>query len=502
MTETPQVDAALRQAAEHDPEMFEHAPEIIYTHDLEGNLVAFSRSAERITGYSREELGGMHFGSVVAPEYRDLARQMILRKLAGDPVTIYELEIVRKDGERVPLEISSWLVKVDGRPVGIQGIARDITERRKIEASVQESERRFRALIENSTDAIMLWSRQGRVVYAAPSVERVLGYSEPEVAGRIALELVHPDDADQAGRLWVEVMKAPGNQAGGLFRVRHNDGSWRWIEGVGKNLLDQPGVGAIVATFRDVTERIRTQQELQDSVRLLESAYADRRALMARLVNAQEEERERIAQDIHDDSIQGLTAALIRLEMLRNHLADPKQLEITDQLVADVRRCISGLRGLIFEVHPHALDEYGLVAAIRQILERARHQTGVEFDVAGALPEEPSSESRQIMFRIAQEAVTNILKHARARRIDVTVDAIEDGCRIRIRDDGAGLASAARASATTEPEPGHLGLAGMRARAHSSGGWWRMESEPERGTLVEYWIPNVRPHSAAEPSRS
>jgi PAS domain S-box-containing protein len=452
-----------------------------------------NRAAETITGYSLEELGGLHFGSVVSPEYRELAKQQIMRKLAGEEVTTYELEIIRKDGTPVPLEVSTWLLRRDGKPVGIQGIARDITKRREAENAAQESERRFRVLFENSSDAIMLWSAHGRVVYATPSVQRVLGYREPEIAGRVAMELVHPDDADQARRLWTDVLKAPGATSSGLFRVRHRDGSWRWIEGVAKNLLDERGVEAIVATFRDVSERIRTQQELQESVRLLESAYTDRRALMARLVTAQEEERERIAQDIHDDSIQGLTAALMRLETLRNHIEDPAQVEACDQLIRDVSRCIVSLRGLIFEVHPHALDEYGLEPALRQLMERARGQAGLEFSFEGGIQNEPPSAARQVVFRIAQEALTNVLKHARARTVHIDLEPLDAGCRVRIRDDGVGFNVNGN-----DPGPGHLGLAGMRARAHSAGGWCRVESSVGEGTLVEYWVPDVRPHSLAE----
>jgi PAS domain S-box-containing protein len=491
--EAPRSDPLLSQAEAQAPALFDNAPEIIYTHDLEGNFVSVNRAAETITGYTRKELAGLHFGSVVAPEYRELAKQQIMRKLAGEEVTTYEIEIIRKDGTPVPLEVSTWLLRRDGNPVGIQGIARDITQRRDAENAAQESERRFRVLFENSSDAIMLWSAKGRVTYATPSVERVLGYTEPQIAGKMAMELVHPDDADQAARLWADVLRGPGRTASGLFRVRHMDGTWRWIEGVAKNLLQERGVEAVVATFRDVSERIRTQQELQDSVRLLESAYTDRRALMARLVTAQEEERERIAQDIHDDSIQGLTAALMRLETMRGHIEDPKQLEACDQLIKDVRRCIASLRGLIFEVHPHALDEYGLEPALRQLLERARGQAGLEFTFEGSLTHEPPTEARQIAFRIAQEALTNVLKHARARTIQVSVDSLDQGSRIRIRDDGVGFNVNGN-----DPGPGHLGLAGMRARAHSAGGWCRVESGVGEGTLVEYWVPDRRAHSLAE----
>ena len=142
---------------------------------------------------------------------------------------------------------------------------------------------------------------------------------------------------------------------------------------------------------------------------------------------------------------------------------------------------------------PHALDEYGLEPALRQLLERARGQAGLEFTFEGGLTSEPPTEARQIAFRIAQEALTNVLKHARARKIAISVDSLDEGSRVRIRDNGIGFNVNG-----SDPGPGHLGLAGMRARAHSAGGWCRVESAVGEGTLVEYWVPDRRPHSLAE----
>ena len=187
------------------------------------------------------------------------------------------------------------------------------------------------------------------------------------------------------------------------------DGDWRWIEGVGKNLMDDPGVGAIVTTFRDVTERVNAERDLKSSLELLQKVDAERRDLMARLVNAQEEERERIAMDIHDESIQVMTAVSMRLEVLQRHLTDPAQADACRQLQDSVRRCIASLRELIFEVHPHALEQYGLVSSLSQLLAKAAREVGLEYDRSQKLSGEPAAEVRLVVYRIAQEALTNVL---------------------------------------------------------------------------------------------
>jgi signal transduction histidine kinase len=252
--------------------------------------------------------------------------------------------------------------------------------------------------------------------------------------------------------------------------------------------MDDPGVGAIVTTFRDVTERVNAERDLKSSLELLQKVDAERRDLMARLVNAQEEERERIAMDIHDESIQVMTAVSMRLEVLQRHLTDPAQADACRQLQDSVRRCIASLRELIFEVHPHALEQYGLVSSLSQLLAKAAREVGLEYELNEKLTGEPPPEVRLVVYRIGQEALTNILRHARARKVSVSLVEENEGIRGTIVDDGVGFFPEEAA----QPSAGHLGLAAMRARAETVGGWWRVDSKPGSGATVEFWVP-MRP---------
>jgi PAS domain S-box-containing protein len=134
-------------------------------------------------------------------------------------------------------------------------------QRRQAEEALRHSERRFRALIENGCDAIALIDAQGVVRYASPSTCRVLGYTPEEFTGRNLFELMHPEDEARVGGLFAELLGRPGLVLASQFRYRHKDGSWRWIEGSGTNLLDEPDVRAIVANYRDVTPRRRLEEE-------------------------------------------------------------------------------------------------------------------------------------------------------------------------------------------------------------------------------------------------
>jgi len=273
------AEEELRRSEERFRDVVDNANDVVYTHDLAGNFTSLNRAGERITGYSRAEALGLNLAQVVAPEYVDMAREMIRRKLSGDAEgSTYELEIVAKDGRRVPLEVSSRLIRRDGEAVGVQGFGRDVSERRQAHADLRASEERFRALVENSADAIVLVDAQGRVLYQSRSAERIVGYSADERQGRNALELVHPEDRAAVAKKLGECRARPGEIVVAKFRGHRKDGHWLYLEGTAANRLDEPAVGAIVINYRDVTQRERAGEALrlsEERFRLVSRATND-----------------------------------------------------------------------------------------------------------------------------------------------------------------------------------------------------------------------------------
>src|SRR5215217_2038922 len=140
ITDSRRAEASIRESEERYRELFENANDIIYTYDVQGNFTSLNRSGERITGYSREEAALMNVADVIAPEYLNLAREMIAHKASEKVSTVYEIDIVSKHGRRVRLEVSTRLIFSDGKPIGVQGIARDLTERKHSEEILRESQ--------------------------------------------------------------------------------------------------------------------------------------------------------------------------------------------------------------------------------------------------------------------------------------------------------------------------------------------------------------------------
>jgi signal transduction histidine kinase len=171
--------------------------------------------------------------------------------------------------------------------------------------------------------------------------------------------------------------------------------------------------------------------------------------------------------------------------MLEHQVSEPDALKAIGDIKGTVQQAIDRLRYLLFELRPPVLDREGLGAALRIYLERMASDTGVEVELQDEMVQEPPGELRGIAFRIAQEALSNIRKHAEASKVAVALSGDEEGFTVRISDDGIGFDP----SVAEAPEPGHLGLPTMRERAELTGGTWRLESAPGRGTTVEFRVP-------------
>jgi PAS domain S-box-containing protein len=266
ITERRRAEDARRESEERYRELFENANDFVYTNDLEWNFTSVNKAGEEIIGYTRDEVRKMNVVQVVAPEHREKARLMLERKLAGNDTTFYEVEVVARDGRRVPLEVNSRLIlDKEGRAVGVQGIGRDITERKAAERALRASEERFRAFSENSTDAIVVLAADGSLIYDNPSNNRPLGYTPGELMGVSVLTIIHPEDLPRFQQLFSEAVTRPGVAVRGSFRCRHKDGRWRHIEATMRNLVDNPAVGGVVVNSRDVTEETLTLAELRRS---------------------------------------------------------------------------------------------------------------------------------------------------------------------------------------------------------------------------------------------
>jgi PAS domain S-box-containing protein len=469
---------------------------------------------------------------------------------------------------------------------------RDITERKRAEEQLRRSEERFRALVENSHEVVSLFDREGRWLYVSPSVHRIWGYTPEEMLATQSFgERVHPDEVEGVLRKFHALVASPQAVMRVEFRALHKDGSWRDLEAVSVNRLDDPVIGAIVANLRDITERRRADEqraailervsdafvsldrdwryvyvnekaaqtfgrtpedligkhiwtefpegigqpfykayyravETQTPVELeeyyppygrwfenriypstdglsiffrditerkqaeekLRRAYAEHRSLTARMETVREEEAARIAREFHDEIGQALTAIKLQLQTLQRRPGTASFSEELGEGLHITEHALEVARNLSQDLRPAVLDDLGLTAALRWYLDRQAQLAGFTAELSALLPSgRLSRDLETACFRVVQEAVTNVARHARARR--VRVDLARDGAALllAIQDDGIGFDVAAAQARARGGQS--LGILGMEERVSHLGGSLSIDSSSSEGTRICVRLP-------------
>jgi PAS domain S-box-containing protein len=381
-----------------------------------------------------------------------------------------------KSKQRLIEELNTLRRKIDG-------LEKLEAKRRGAEAARQESEEKYRNLVEYTRDLIFIVDERGTYTYVNPQFERVTGYALPELTGRSFTLLVAPEYVEATIRRFKKGIR--GEDIGPYEAdLVNRDGERVPVEFLVTTRYD--AAGNAVGRFgigRDITERRRVEETLREQSRQL-------RVLSARLSEAEESERKRIARELHDQVGQNLTVVGINLNIVKSMLPagenDALQARLEDSIVL-VEEIAEFTRGLMGDLRPPDMDLLGLVAAIGWYGERFSMRTGVKITVAGEeIHPRPAPDIENNLFRIVQEVLTNIGKHAKAGCARIWIDVFDGTLQLVIVDDGVGFDPA---QTPKTGGPGGWGLLTMAERAEAIGGRLIVESKPGQGTRVTVEVP-------------
>ncbi len=457
------------------------------------SMIYISPEFTRMTGHEpglyRAE-PGYFWTSIIHPDDREMVLKEAKRTTeTGEPYT-QEFRMLRKDGS--VLWVFDVAVLVETRKDGMQiwvGAELDITERKLAEQALEESESKYRDLVERLPATVYLMEGTDyddtRFIYLNPQATP-MGYHEQDYLDdpNFWKKIVHRDDIERVEEIARTAMNA-GEPYVLEYREIAPDGRIQWTRDEARVVrTDSDGNRLWQGITFDITERKTAELQLEETVELLQQTDRARRELLAELVQAEEAERARIADDLHDDSVQALTALGLRLDLLKIRASETGFAQDVEGLRRMVEDIVDRLRKLMFDLRPRILDEGGLTAAVAALLERLRAETGTAARLDASLSREPPEALRAILYRLVRECLVNVQKHADAAHVDVTLRNEDGGIRAIVRDDGAGFDPVHLA-----PSAGHLGLASMRDRAQSARGWLTVASEPGAGTSVEFWLP-------------
>lgn len=473
--------------------LLESAPDAIVIVDSEGTIQIVNGEAERLFGYDRSELRGSPIEILVPDRVRELhARHR--RKYCESPRTRMmgaglDLSARRKDGSQFPVEISLSPLVTEGGLL-ITSAVRDISERRRAELALSESERRFREFVEGTDDLVVRVDPGGRFLYVNHTAERIFGLPPTECIGLLALDFVHPTDRDRTEASFAQLTRDKAPSATIENRQVSRSGEVTHLLWTVNPRRDEGGaLTSITSIARDISDRQRLEAaerrtieaNLQLQAEQMESQL--RREVLRRSIMAQEEERRRIARELHDETAQtltGLSLGLGRIEVATDlEAARGEAKRLGDEVVHTMRE----LRRIAMDLRPTTLDDLGLIVALQQLAEEclAGPATQVAFRHSG-FHRRLDGTLETTIYRVVQEALTNATKHADAEAIEISV-AEKDGFVVAgVRDNGKGF----------EPGSGTsrgLGLGGMRERAGLVGGELEIESAPGAGTAIVLRVP-------------
>jgi PAS domain S-box-containing protein len=470
----------LSESEERYRHLVQNSPDLVWSIDTDANFTFVSDTCERLTGWRPDELLGRHFGALVHESSREVAEvDWTVGLTAPNQELRGRLNLLHKDGHPIPAEFSAMSeLDPDGGFLGANGSVRDMTDRDRLERELRESEERYRFLVQNSPDVVFQIDDQGRFSYLGETIERMTGFSPDEIVGQHFSTIVDPDSHAEAGARWAALAADPSSPQTVQIKLRHKSGSTVPVEVIAVGMIGENGrFDGIHGATRDVTERESLARNLREQAAALAAG----------------EERAHLARELHDSVTQALFSMTL-LTRTTEILLDRDPEKARDKLgtLRDLQReALAEMRALIFELRPGNLEQDGLDRALKTHTAALSGRIGLPIVVSTNLDDRLPIEIEDVIYRIAQEALHNIVKHAGARQVHVELEGRPDTVSLRIVDDGQGF------DPTNIPE-GHLGLAGMRARAAKIGGRLTIRSRPGSGTTVELQVP-LRP--AVDPER-
>jgi PAS domain S-box-containing protein len=472
-------NAALEAALEQMDEAF-------FVKDREGRYQAINSAGAGRLGRSPREVVGKVDAELFSPEAARRIVEADRRVIAEGASLTYE-EVATAAGVTRTYRSTKWPYRDErGEVVGLIGVARDITEPRRAEEELRETREFLSRLLDHSPAHIHVTDRE-RLCLVNLACEEPVGLRREQIIGR-RFEDVYPPE--QAARFREQNRRVFEAEAPLEYEedLDARDGR-RHFYTVKFPLRDAAHrVVAVGGISIDITDRKRAERALR--------GYADRlKVLSRRVVEVQEEERRHLARELHDEIGQSLTAIAVNLQTIRRSCG-PEGRPRLDECLGVVQRSIEQVRSLALDLRPSMLDDLGLVAALRWYLDGQARRVGYEARFVarpGEIRLGPASAT--IAFRVAQEALTNVARHARARRVLVKLWAGGGRLRLIVRDDGVGFDPEAVLRRVSEG--GGLGLLGMRERAALLGGRVDFRSAGGRGTEVRLTLPTDRDEEGA-----
>jgi PAS domain S-box-containing protein len=486
ITERKRAEEELRESEARLRAILDNSPGMVFLKDAEGRYLHVNRQFGIVFHLTRDQVVGKTDEAIFVPEQAAAFRANDLKVFqAGVPIEFEEVAM-HDDGPHTSIVSKFLLYGGDGKPYALCGITTEITDRKRVEIALRQSEERYRSIFENAVEGIFQTTLDGKYVAVNPALARMYGYDSPDdmiaTITDIASQLyVDPGRRDE----FIRLIEAQGEVTGFETLVYRKDGSIIWISENVRTRRDQAGMlVGYEGTVEHVTERKLAEERLR-------ATLEEVRMLSGRITTVQEAERTRIARELHDELGVGLTCLKIDLSRLYTMVneeaeagAPKKAADKIRSMVEQIDTTIASVQRLVTELRPAVLDDLGLVAAVEWQCQDFQKRTGIPCTCvtsADDIAMEP--ERATALFRICQEALTNTARHAQATAVTIKLESRSDFLQLVVADNGVGIPD------TKVLNRRSLGLLGMRERVALFGGEITFQGNPGKGTTVTACLP-------------
>ncbi len=478
ITERKQIEEALRKSEEQYRNIFKNIQDVYYEVTLDGIILEASPSIKDVSLYKREEIIGKSLEDIyVDPKKR---AEFLKEIMKNGKVTDYETLLLDKDGSHVPCSITAKLLRdKEDNAVKIIGSMRDVTQRKNMENALRESEAQKTALLDAAVDRIRHVDADMKIIWSNKECIIASGMTPEDLVGKTCYQLFVGRDkpckgcptmrSKKTGRIEKAVMHQP--KAKGIT----GESYWETYSVPLKNEAGDPE--SFIQISRNITEQVRAEEQIH--------------SLTHELMKAQESERQMISRELHDRIAQQLAMAKINCELLLIHYPE-KNHEIRRKIsetTATLQESINAVRDLSYDLRPPSLDQLGLVETLAQFCQEFAENNGfsVDFSPAGMKDLKLDFDTEINLYRLVQEGLTNIQKHAAASHVIIRLVAVYPNIILRIEDNGRGFDVEERLANMTKER--RMGLRSMEERVKLLKGEMVVQSKPMQGTKIYIKFP-------------
>ena len=480
ITERRRAEESLRRSERTNRSLVDNLPQKIFLKDTNSVYVGCNSNYGQDLGIGAEEIVGKtdydFYPRELAEKYRrDDRRIMDL----GHAEEIDEAYIERGQ-ERLVHTVKTPVRDDGGNTIGILGIFWDITEHTRAEQALQESEERFRNIFEEGPVGMGITDMDSRIVRVNQAYCQMLGYDEQELIGRSPLEITYPEDLETTEKHAQRLLAGEVSSYQIEKRYLTKDKRAVWVNLTSSILRDQRGEPQYVL---GILENITDRKQAEEKVHCYEQKL---RAIALELTLTQEQERRRLAVELHDHLSQDLVVSHMKLQALQQLASSTGLAEPLDDISQRIERLIQLTSEFTFQLSPPVLYELGFEAAVEWLAERFQEQHGIAVTVERTGEHPPlDTEMSILLFRVTQELLMNVVKHASAHHATVLIGGTKEDIRIEVADDGVGVDCSQPACS----QIGGFGLFSVQERLRYFNGQFEIESAPGRGTRVSLVVP-------------